>query len=66
MRKLFNKFKKYKYKLTILSAIPTFVLLYTIHFYMKHSILKFLLWIIVFLIPSCVKGCEEKLNKIKQ
>lgn len=66
MRKLFNKFKKYKYKLTIASVLPTFILLYTIHFYMKHSILKFLLWIIVFLIPSCVKTYEEKLNKIKQ
>lgn len=64
MRKLFNKFKKYKYKLTIASVLPTFILLYTIHFYMKHSILKFLLWIIAALIPACVKAYEIKSNQI--
>jgi len=62
MRELFIKFKKYKYKLTILSVLPTFMLLYTIHFCMKHSILKFLLWIIVALIPTCVKAYEKKLD----
>lgn len=64
MGKLKNKFKKYK--LTILSTLPTFILLYIIHFYMKHSILKFLLWIMAALIPMCVKVYEIKLNKIKQ
>ncbi|MBS5937845.1 hypothetical protein [Clostridium sp.] len=66
MSELFKKIKKYKYKLTILSVLPTFMLLYTIHFYMEHSILKFLLWIIAVLIPTFVKAYEKKLNQIKR
>lgn len=62
MRKLFNKFK---YKYTTLSILLCFLLLYTIHFYMNHSIFKFLLWIIVSLIPVSIKQYEEKLNKKK-
>jgi hypothetical protein len=52
-----------KYKLTLLSMVISFLLLYAIHFYMEHSILKFLLWIIVFLIPASVKQYDKKLNK---
>lgn len=61
MSKLINKFKKYK--LTILALILAFVLLYTIHFYMKHSLLKFILWILVIVIESSIIQYEKKLNK---
>lgn len=61
MSKLINKFKKYK--LTILALILAFVLLYTIHFYMNHSLLKFILWILVIVIESSIIQYEKKLNK---
>ncbi len=48
MSKLFNKFKKYK--ITILALVLAIFLLYIIHFYMEHSILKFIVWVLVIII----------------
>lgn len=58
MRIFFNK-----YKYTILSLFVCFLLLYTIHFYMKHSTLKLILWILVILAEGFIIQYQKKLNK---
>lgn len=60
---LFNKFKEYK--LTILGLVICFLLLYTINFYMKHSALKLILWILVILSEGWIIQYQKKLNKKK-
>ena len=61
MSTLFNKVKKYK--LSILALILAFFLLYIIHFYMEHSLLKFILWMVVVVIETYIIQYEKKLNK---
>lgn len=60
MSRLFNK-----YKYTILSLFICFLLLYTIHFYMNHSALKLILWILIVLTEGCIIQYQKKLNKKK-
>ena len=63
MSTLFNKFKKYK--LTILGLVICFLLLYIINFYMRHSVLKLMLWILVILAEVQIIQYQIKLNKKK-
>ncbi|EJZ50461.1 hypothetical protein CSBG_03509 [Clostridium sp. 7_2_43FAA] len=60
MSKLFNKFKKYK--ITILALVLAIFLLYIIHFYMEHSILKFIVWVLVIIIEVTLIQYEKKIK----
>lgn len=60
MSTLFNKVKKYK--LSILALVLAFFLLYIIHFYMEHSMLKFILWIAVVVIETSIIQYDKKIK----
>lgn len=60
MSKLFNKFKKYK--ITILALVLAIFLLYIIHFYMEHSILKFIVWVLVIIIEVTLIQYKKKIK----
>lgn len=61
MRILFNKIKKYK--LSILAILMAIVLLYIINFYMEHSLLKFILWVLVPLGEVYIIQYDKNSNK---
>ena len=61
MRILFNKIKKYK--LSILAILIAFVLLYIINTYMEHSVLKFILWVLVPLAEVYIIQYDKNSNK---
>ena len=52
-----------KYKLSILAFVLALILLYIIQNYMEHSVLKFILWILVPLIEVYIIQFERRLNK---